>query len=206
MKKNVKQSIADAAVYLFNQKGYAGTSIRDIASEAGVNVANISYYFNNKHGLLEYCFTNYFEQYIFQIEHGYMETVDEPASISLKTIAKNVLLFQSQESQLTRFVLREVSIDSQVVREVMSTYYMKERYYLKKVFEKSQQHHPFKQVSINYLIMQFKGLLAMPYLNAYYVKEILHIIPHEDYFVERYILEIEAWIDHICHEQYELAQ
>lgn len=38
---------------LFAEKGYEGTSVRDIAQDAGVNVAMISYYFGSKEKLLE---------------------------------------------------------------------------------------------------------------------------------------------------------
>lgn len=206
MKKDVKSAIVEAAVTLFNRNGYSGTSIRDIAKEAGVNIANISYYFQNKHGLLEYCLTVYFEQYLIHIEQGYLSIREKQASETLKEIAKNILVFQSENSHLTRFVLREVSIDSQVVREIMATYYTKERFFLKKVFEKGLDEKNYKQTSINYFIMQFKGLLGMPYLNAYYVKEVLHILPHENYFAERYFKEVETWIDHIFYDQYVLAQ
>jgi len=46
-------SIIQAAERLFAQLGFDGTSVRDIAREAQVNVAMISYYFNYKLGLLE---------------------------------------------------------------------------------------------------------------------------------------------------------
>ncbi|MBS1645673.1 MAG: TetR/AcrR family transcriptional regulator [Bacteroidetes bacterium] len=46
-------SIIQAAEKLFAQLGFDGTSVRDIAREAQVNVAMISYYFNSKLGLLE---------------------------------------------------------------------------------------------------------------------------------------------------------
>ncbi|MED4214161.1 TetR family transcriptional regulator, partial [Priestia megaterium] len=42
--KQTKQKVIDAAISLFNTKGYDGTSVRDIAKRADVNVANISYY------------------------------------------------------------------------------------------------------------------------------------------------------------------
>lgn len=50
--KQTKQKVIDAAISLFNTKGYDGTSVRDIAKRADVNVANISYYFAGKQGLL----------------------------------------------------------------------------------------------------------------------------------------------------------
>jgi len=38
---------------LFADKGFHGTSVRDIAQEADVNIAMISYYFGSKDKLLE---------------------------------------------------------------------------------------------------------------------------------------------------------
>lgn len=48
--------ILAVAEQLFAQKGYNGTSVRDIAEEAGVNVSMISYYFGSKEGLMEALF------------------------------------------------------------------------------------------------------------------------------------------------------
>jgi len=48
-----KEHIQNIAVKLFSEKGFDGTSVRQIAQEAGVNVAMISYYFKSKEGLLE---------------------------------------------------------------------------------------------------------------------------------------------------------
>jgi AcrR family transcriptional regulator len=45
------------ALRLFSEKGFAKTSIRDIAQAAGANVASISYYFGDKAGLYRAVFT-----------------------------------------------------------------------------------------------------------------------------------------------------
>lgn len=194
MKKNSKEAIIEAAIHLFNTKGFHGTSIRDIAARAEVNVANISYYFENKHGLLEYCLTIYFEQYLKQIEEA-LPLLEEEPTVCLKKVTENILKFQCSHIQFTRFILREMSIDSQIVREIMSTYYVKEKYYFKKIIERGIQSQVFKSHSIPYMIMHVKGLLAMPFLNTQYVTEVLHVFPHERFFEEKYLLEIYAWID-----------
>ncbi len=49
-----KQHILDHSVGLFAKKGFEGTSIRDIAAAAEVNVAMIHYYFGNKEKLFEH--------------------------------------------------------------------------------------------------------------------------------------------------------
>src|SRR5256885_14188488 len=48
-----KTHIIDAAVELFAEKGFEGTSIRDLATKADVNVAMVNYYFGSKEKLFE---------------------------------------------------------------------------------------------------------------------------------------------------------
>jgi AcrR family transcriptional regulator len=50
-----RQLLLDAARRRFAEDGYAATTVRDIADEAGVNVALISRYFASKEGLFEAC-------------------------------------------------------------------------------------------------------------------------------------------------------
>jgi len=47
------QKILDTAEHLFATQGYAGTSLRHIIAEAGVNVAAIHYHFGGKEDLLD---------------------------------------------------------------------------------------------------------------------------------------------------------
>ncbi|CAM3529297.1 forespore capture DNA-binding protein RefZ [Cytobacillus oceanisediminis] len=194
MRKNSKEAIVSAAISLFNTRGFSGTSIRDIAGKAKTNPANISYYFDNKHGLLEYCFTAFFEGYIEEIEMGF-SLMDQGAALSLKKIAENIMAYQFDNSHLTRLILREISIDSQVVREIMSTYLAKEKFYFSKVLERGLKTKEFRSHSANYMIIQLKGLLSMPFLNTHYMAEVLHVFPHEKYFAEKYTKEIFNWID-----------
>ncbi len=48
-----REHILITAELLFGEKGFDGTSVRDIAQSAGVNLAMISYYFGSKEKLLE---------------------------------------------------------------------------------------------------------------------------------------------------------
>jgi AcrR family transcriptional regulator len=50
-----RQSLLDAARRRFASEGYAATTVRDIADDAGVNVSLISRYFTSKEGLFEEC-------------------------------------------------------------------------------------------------------------------------------------------------------
>ncbi len=47
--------IRDAAIDLFGRAGFAGTSVRTIAAQAGVSPALIMHHFGTKDGLIEHC-------------------------------------------------------------------------------------------------------------------------------------------------------
>lgn len=205
MKKNSKSLIVQEAIKLFNTQGYSGTSLRDIAKNANVNIANIAYYFENKQGLLEFCFTSFFEQYLFEMEAA-LNGIDESPKETLRKIVANLIYFQSKNTQLTRFILREMSIDSQIVREIMTTYSLKEKFYFQKVLERGIEKGEIKPHSSNYMIIQLKSLLNMPFLFSHYLSEVLHVLPHERYFADQYIREIFLWLDNYVFIQKEISK
>src|SRR5690349_22519623 len=50
---STEDKIKEAARKVFTQKGYAATRTRDIAEEAGINLALLNYYFRSKEKLFE---------------------------------------------------------------------------------------------------------------------------------------------------------
>jgi len=50
---STEKKIKDAARMIFTQKGFLATTIRDIATEADINVASVNYYFRSKEKLFE---------------------------------------------------------------------------------------------------------------------------------------------------------
>jgi AcrR family transcriptional regulator len=66
--------IIRTAEKLFAQKGYDGTSVRDIAEEAGVNGAMISYYFGSKEGLIKALFEERTADTALQVENLLRDT------------------------------------------------------------------------------------------------------------------------------------
>jgi AcrR family transcriptional regulator len=70
MEYNQKQiSILEAAEKLFASQGFHGTSVRDIAHEADVNIAMISYYFGSKEKLIEAIFLKRIYAWKLMLEH-----------------------------------------------------------------------------------------------------------------------------------------
>ena len=53
--EETRARIVAAAMKLFGEKGYEGSSTRDIAAAAGVNAPALQYYFDNKEGVFRAC-------------------------------------------------------------------------------------------------------------------------------------------------------
>ncbi|WP_077600968.1 forespore capture DNA-binding protein RefZ [Oceanobacillus sojae] len=195
MKNNVtKQKVVDAASSLFFQKGFHGTSVRDIADRASVNVSLISYYFKGKQGLLEYAVTNYYEAYLEKIEES-LETTEGSSSIDrLNELIFTIIHYKQTHHQLTCFIQRELSLDSVFVREMTVTYLAKENYYLKELFQETIGRNA-DQDEKRYLFMQLKGMLITPYiLHSDWKDQILGQFAHEQ-FVKKYTKSIQKWIE-----------
>jgi len=63
----VKDRILLVARDLFIEKGYNGTSIRDIATASGTNVAMVNYYFRSKYNLFEIIFEEALEALVKRV-------------------------------------------------------------------------------------------------------------------------------------------
>ncbi|HHY72655.1 MAG TPA: forespore capture DNA-binding protein RefZ [Bacillus bacterium] len=190
-----KQKVFEAAISIFNAKGYNGTSVREIAQKADVNIALISYYFNGKKGLLEELMTNFLERYIAVLEEVFMKMDRLRAKVALCETVRFVLEFESENHQLARLVYREITLDTMLVREIMTTYLTKEKYIFQTIIESGIQQKEFRKLPIVITIMQLKGMLMMPFLHLQYMTEVLHVNPAESYFVSKYYKEIERWIE-----------
>ncbi|WP_035573201.1 CerR family C-terminal domain-containing protein [Halomonas halocynthiae] len=49
--QSTRQRLIDAAIDLFGEQGFKGTTTRELAEAANANIGSIAYYFGNKHGL-----------------------------------------------------------------------------------------------------------------------------------------------------------
>lgn len=200
IQSKTKDRIIDAAVALFNTKGFNGTSVRDISQKAKVNVANIAYYFENKEGLLEHLVTTFLEGYIQEVEAVITVLEEKGPTECLYKLIQSLLRYHHEHRHIARFVYREISLDTVLIREIMTTYLTKEKYYLKMVFEQGMKEKAFKKLNIPYVILQLKGMLSMPYLHPQYLAEVLHVFSHETFFIEQYKKELENWVHQVILE------
>ncbi|MBU8905203.1 forespore capture DNA-binding protein RefZ [Desertibacillus haloalkaliphilus] len=199
-----KQKVIEAAISLFNVQGFTGTSVREIAKRANVNAALVSYYFGSKKGLLEQLMTKFLEGYVHVIEQAIERSKHDQLSSKecLLHAIENILIYQQENHNLARFIHREITLDTVLVRELMTTYLMKEKHLFHVIIEKGMAEEEFNRQPIDFIVMQLRGMLIMPYLHPQYIREVYHLIPHERFFLEKYMDYLTRWVeDYICNEQ-----
>lgn len=79
-KRGGRQVIFDGAIKLFNEVGYHGASIRDIAAAADVTVASIYYHFDSKQEILQEIMVAILTDVIEATEASIADASDEPTS------------------------------------------------------------------------------------------------------------------------------
>ncbi|WP_010532377.1 forespore capture DNA-binding protein RefZ [Lentibacillus jeotgali] len=207
MKKSpTKQKVIDAASSLFFQNGFHGTSVRDIADKAAVNVSLISYYFKSKQGLLEYAVTQYYEAYLETVEISLGENDALPPLDKLKHLVGVIIQYKQRNYQLSCFIHRELSLDSVFVREMTVTYLAKENYVISNAFHAIFPEQKGQHLDKQFLLMQLKGMLTTPYLMQYEWKN--HVVGEFSHhqFVRNYTRTIDNWLDHAVEQNREKAR
>jgi AcrR family transcriptional regulator len=82
-KQDKKTRILIAAEKLFAELGYEGTSTRQIAKEAGANMAMISYYFGSKDGVFMEIMTNRMKEFRIQLTNIQLEQISAMEKLML---------------------------------------------------------------------------------------------------------------------------
>ena len=194
IKKNTKQAIVEAALQLFHANGFDGTSIRDIAQRANTNPANIAYYFKNKNGLLEYCIVRYLEEYISIIEREVALLKETTADQCLLSVVSKLISYQRKHYLAARFITREMTLDTNLNREIFATYMARENYNLQCIISYGIKSNVFRKVCPSTFILQLKGLLSAPIMHDHYAQELLQFYPRELYYMNKYRDQCEAFI------------
>jgi len=115
-KREPKQRILDAAILLFAKKGYAGVGVREIAKEAHVNIAMISYYYEGKVGILKSIIEEYFTRFHFSISG--MDFVSQSPEHNVRELIGRIIDFVRENTSLAMVMYNELPLDIPEITEL----------------------------------------------------------------------------------------
>jgi len=104
---STEEKIKEAARKVFQQKGYAATRTRDIAEEAGLNLALLNYYFRSKEKLFELVMAEKIQK-LFSVVAVIMNDTENALEHKVELIVTNYVDMLLEHPDLPIFVLSEI--------------------------------------------------------------------------------------------------
>lgn len=104
-KQDAETKIKEAARRVFLAQGYEGTKMRQIAEEAGVNLAMINYYFRSKEQLFQSIYAETFVQFVGQM--AVMINEPTPLEVKIWKIVDRYTDFITENPLIPSFILSE---------------------------------------------------------------------------------------------------
>ncbi|MDB5282066.1 MAG: TetR family transcriptional regulator [Bacteroidota bacterium] len=157
-----EEKIKQAARKLFTERGFDAVKTRDIAAEAGINLALLNYYFRSKQKLFDVIMVENFEQFVQQL---IPVMGDENLSLDeiIAKVSGNYIDMLRNNPDLPFFILNEMKNESSellVIREKMKDV---KSGFIKRV-EKAMKEGKLTPLHMGHLMMNFMGLVIFPFV------------------------------------------
>ncbi len=185
MEFNDKQlQIIEIAEKLFADRGFKGTSVRDIAEEAGINVAMISYYFGSKVKLMEAIF----EVRIGSVQMRIENLIRDDSMTPLQKI--NKLIDEHVERVAQRECFYKIMITEQLVNKNPAVLHAANQLKIRnaelvgQLIKDGQKKSMFKKkVDLILMLNTLVGTVWQTWMNKSYYREFnnLQSLPDEEF-------------------------
>ena len=171
---STEEKILISASKVFTEKGFSGTRTRDIAEEAGINLALLNYYFRSKEKL--------FEQVMkvkIVLLFGKIIPIITSEKISLEEkidlVSEKYFEILSKNPNLPLFVLSEIQKKpSNITSLIAVDQFLKTSVLLKQIREKKPDLNPL------HFIVNFLSMTAFPFIGMPLIKK-FNILSDEEF-------------------------
>jgi AcrR family transcriptional regulator len=193
-----REHILNVAEVLFAEKGFDGTSVRDIAQQAGVNLAMISYYFGSKEKLLE-SLIEFRAGYVY----GILDELNKDETLSpwdkidrlvdfyvdrvLSNMKFHMIMWQESSARSEEIKSRTIGIKLRNLEQIM------------KIIADGQQKKMFRQVDIPMTVGTIMGTISYYTLNKQYscVTLALQEDINDEQYQQRLSTRLKAHLKHL---------
>lgn len=118
--------LLDAAKKLFAKQGFDGTTVRDIAQEAGVNLSLVSYYFEGKEGLYRSCLEQFGKARLAMVQR-LLAPVDSVSELRLRfrMAVEEIVSVQIQNPELSQMIHREIDCNLPIAQKTFEETFLR---------------------------------------------------------------------------------
>ena len=162
---NTEARIKEAARIVFLNKGFAATRTRDIAEEAGINLALLNYYFRSKQKLFNLIMLDALKIFLSSI-YNVINDIQLTFEEKLVSISSNYIDTLLVNPEIPLFILSELRNDpAHLIENVGIRDLVLQSDLIKQLLEKVQSGE-FKPVNPLNFIMNIIGMTVFPFLAS----------------------------------------
>jgi AcrR family transcriptional regulator len=180
--------IIEAAEKLFSIKGFDGASIRDIAEEAGVNLAMISYYFGSKEKLMEAIFEQRMGQVRMRVESMLKDDSLAPFQKMEMLIDENIDRIMQRQQFHKIMVCEQIINKNPIIIKLVNELKKKNAEVIGELVKDGQKKGVFKKdIDVVLLLNTFFGTLTQAMISKDYYRNTVRIEFLSDTDFETYL-------------------
>jgi AcrR family transcriptional regulator len=157
-----EEKIKEAARKLFTQKGFAAVKTRDIASEAGINLALLNYYFRSKEKLFEIIMVENLQQFLQGLS---LISNEENKSFDdlIEKFAGSYTTWLTKNPDIFFFILSEIKNDLARLDMKLDSL-IPERSGMRKKIQEMMKAEKMTDQDIFHLMSNMIGLIIAPFI------------------------------------------
>jgi AcrR family transcriptional regulator len=165
--------ILEVAEKLFANQGFDGTSIRDIAAEAGVNIAMISYYFKSKENLMQAIFEKSMGSFRVRVESLLRDDSLKPFQKMEMLIDEKINGIMQRQRFYKIMLCEQVTNKNPVIVEFVNELKKKNTEAVGKLIRDGQKKGEFKKtIDVTLLLSTLFGTISQILINKDSYREI----------------------------------
>ncbi|GHT41892.1 hypothetical protein AGMMS49965_12420 [Bacteroidia bacterium] len=171
---STEDKIKNAARTVFQRKGYAATRTRDIADEAGINLALLNYYFRSKEKL--------FEIVMFETLASYMSGIlvlfnDEKSSLEekLERLVAEYINFLIKEPEVPIFIMSEFQHNSVDILNKLPVKQLLNNSVFIRQYQKAVADGLISEPNHIHFLMNMLGMVVFPFVGKTWLKEVFGV-------------------------------
>jgi len=155
---STEEKIKEAARKVFTQKGYSATRTRDIAVEAGLNLALLNYYFRSKQKLFEIVMIEKMQKFfgiLLPILYDNLSSLET----KIESIASSYIDLILANPDLPFFVMSEARNNPDIINKVAQKKdFLKNSVFIRQIKEKKPDLNPY------HLLINLLGMCVFPFI------------------------------------------
>ncbi|MDR0561053.1 MAG: TetR/AcrR family transcriptional regulator [Prevotellaceae bacterium] len=191
---STEEKIKVAARAVFQKKGYAASRTRDIAQEAGINLALLNYYFRSKEKLFELIMFDTMVNF-FQCMTGALDDKNTSFEIKIELLAANYINLCVEFPDIPLFILSEIRNRPENLFDKLPARHLFRSSVFVRQFQEKVAAGEINEPDLLHFVMNMLGLIIFPFISRPFSRIIggLNDAQFEQLMQERKTL-IPAWI------------